>query len=165
MNDCEIQVDLRGFIKSKINGNSHTLETALNELIHNSIASNAEDIFILHNNYINPIVVDNGDGMDKNNLDKLKKFYDYSKRKIGEIGTYNIGLKEALLKIGGKWIILSKKSNTDDIVYCDFNSLAFTTFANGGEYQNCIDSGYCNKPRQKNFENIFDKNDLINKKK
>ena len=85
--------------------NSHTLETALNELIHNSIASNAEDIFILHNNYINPIVVDNGDGMDKNNMDKLKNFYDSSKRKIGEIGTYNIGLKEALLKIGGKWII------------------------------------------------------------
>ena len=165
MNDCEIQVDLRGFIKSKINGNSHTLETALNELIHNSIASNAEDIFILHNNYINPIVVDNGDGMDKNNMDKLKKFYDSSKRKIGEIGTYNIGLKEALLKIGGKWIInISKKSNTDDIVYCDFNSLAFTTFENGGEYQNCIDSGYCNKPRQKIFENILDELGLINKK-
>ena len=54
-------------------------------------------------------------------MSKLKKFYDSSKRKIGEIGTYNIGLKEALLKIGGKWIILSKKSNTDDIVYCDFN--------------------------------------------
>ena len=165
MNDCEIQVDLRGFIKSKINGNSHTLETALNELIHNSIASNAEDIFILHNNYINPIIVDNGDGMDKNNMDKLKKFYDSSKRTIGEIGTYNIGLKEALLKIGGKWIILSKKSNTDDIVYCDFNSVAFNNFANGSEYQNCIDSGYCNKPRQKIFENILDELGLINKKK
>ena len=33
-------------------------------------------------------------------MDKLKKLYDSSKRKIGEIGTYNIGLK-ALLKIGG----------------------------------------------------------------
>ena len=165
MNDCEIQVDLRGFIKSKINGNSHTLETALNELIHNSIASNADDIFILHNNYVNPIIVDNGNGMDKNNMDKLKKFYDSSKRKSGEIGTYNIGLKEALLKIGGKWIILSKKSNTDDIVYCDFNSVDFTTFANGGEYQNCIDSGYCNKPRQQIFENILDELGLINKKK
>ena len=165
MTDCEIQVDLRGFIKSKINGNSHTLETALNELIHNSIASNAEDIFILHNNYINPIIVDNGNGMDKTNMDKLKKFYDSSKRKSGEIGTYNIGLKEALLKIGGKWIILSKKSNTDDIVYCDFNSIAFTNFANGGEYQNCIDSGFINKSRQKIFENILDELGLINKKK
>ena len=65
MTECEIQVDYRGFIKSKINGNSHTLETALNELIHNSISSNAEDIYILHNNYINPIVVDNGNGMIK----------------------------------------------------------------------------------------------------
>ena len=34
MSNCELNIDERGFIKSKINGNSHTIETALNELIH-----------------------------------------------------------------------------------------------------------------------------------
>ena len=47
--DTDIQIDYRGFIKSKITGNSHTLDTALSELIHNSISAKASDIFILHN--------------------------------------------------------------------------------------------------------------------
>ena len=163
--DTDIQIDYRGFIKSKITGNSHTLDTALSELIHNSISAKASDIFILHNDFNKPIIIDNGTGMNKDNMDKLKKFYDSSKREIGDIGTYNIGLKEALLKIGGRWIILSKTKNTEDIVYCDFNSDNLTKFAYGEPYINCIDSGFCNKLYEKLFINILDEIGLINKNK
>jgi len=165
MSNCELNIDERGFIKSKINGNSHTIETALNELIHNSITSNADDIYILHNNYCNPIIIDNGCGMDKITIEKLKKFYDCSKRVSGQIGTYNIGLKDALLKLGGKWIILSKMENSEDSVYCDFNSDNLEDFANGNEYIDCIDSGFCNRKRENLFINILDELGLINKKK
>lgn len=165
MSEYELQIDIRGFIKSKITGNSHTNTTALCELIHNSIAAEAKDIYILHNKYNNPIIVDNGSGMDKHNMDKLKKFYDSSERVEGSIGTYNIGLKEALLKFGGKWIILSKKTNTEDVVYCEFNCNNLKKFAYGGEFIDCIDSGFTNKKRQNIFINILDELGLINKNK
>ena len=165
MSECELQIDIRGFIKSKINGNYHTYETGLSELIHNSIAAEAKDIFILNNNYNNPIIVDNGYGMDKHGMDKLKKFYDSSIRTPGTIGTYNIGLKEALLKFGGKWIILSKKTNTEDIVYCEFNCNNLEKFANGGDFIDCIESGFTNRSREKIFTNILDELGLINKNK
>tara|TARA_Y100000768_G_scaffold388661_1_gene385974 strand:- start:7162 stop:9003 length:1842 start_codon:yes stop_codon:yes gene_type:complete len=165
MSECELQIDIRGFIKSKINGNSHTYETGLSELIHNSIAAKATDIFILNNNYNNPIIVDNGYGMDKHSMDKLKKFYDSNIRTLGTIGTYNIGLKEALLKFGGKWIILSKKTNTEDIVYCEFNCNNLEKFANGEDFIDCIDSGFTNRTREKIFINILDELGLINKNK
>ena len=51
----------------------YTLETALNELIHNSIAVMLK-IFLFYIIIILIIIVDNGNGMDKNNMDKLKKF-------------------------------------------------------------------------------------------
>lgn len=165
MANCELNIDIRGFIKSKITGNSHTYETALNEFIHNSISAEANNIFILHNHYNNPIIVDDGTGMDKQNMDKLKKFYDSSKRVEGTIGTYNIGLKEAMLKFGGKWIILSKKKKTDDIVYCEFNADNLEKFAYGGEFIDCIDSGFTNKTRETIFINILDELGLINKNK
>lgn len=165
MANCELNIDIRGFIKSKITGNTHTNETALNEFIHNSISAEANNIFILHNHYNNPIIVDDGTGMDKQNMDKLKKFYDSSKRVEGTIGTYNIGLKEAMLKFGGKWIILSKKKKTDDIVYCEFNADNLEKFAYGGEFIDCIDSGFTNKTRETIFINILDELGLINKNK
>jgi len=165
MSDCELYIDIRGFIKSKLTGNSHTYETALCEIIHNSISAKANNIYILHNQYNNPIIVDDGLGMDKLNIDKLKKFYDSSKRIEGTIGTYNIGLKEAMLKFGGKWIILSKKKNIEDIVYCEFNGDNLEKFAYGGEYIDCIDSGFTNKARENIFINILDELGLINKNK
>ena len=48
MSDCELHIDIRGFIKSKLTGNSHTYETALSEFIHNSISAQANNIYILH---------------------------------------------------------------------------------------------------------------------
>jgi len=158
----ELQIDIRGFIKSKIKGNSHTYESALSELIHNSIEAKSKNIYILHNQYNNPIIVDDGVGMDKINIEKLKKFYDSSERLPGTIGTYNIGLKEALLKFGGNWIILSKKSNTEDIVYCEFNCNNLDNFSNGGDFQGCIDSGFANRKRENIFTNILHELGLIN---
>lgn len=157
----DINIDSRGFIKSRINGNSHTYETALSELIHNSLAAKATNIYMLNDNYTKPIIVDNGIGMDKTDIEKLKKFYDSSFRTTGDIGTFNIGLKEAFLKFGGKWIILSKKKNKEDMVYCEFNCDNLKEYAYGGIYKNCIDSGFCNKKREKIFINILKELDLI----
>ena len=45
---CDFNIDKRGFIKSLLDGNSHTLDTALMELIHNSIDAKANDIYIYY---------------------------------------------------------------------------------------------------------------------
>ena len=165
MVDCDIQIDVRGFIKSKFKGNSHSYESALSELIHNSIEAKAKNIYILHNQYSNPIIVDDGTGMDKLNIEKLKKFYDSSKRVAGTIGNYNIGLKEAILKFGGKWIILSKKTNSVDIVYCEFNCNNLQKYIDGDDFTNCIDSGYVNRSKETIFKRILDELGLINMNK
>ena len=138
----DFDLDLRGFLKSKIDATSHNVESSLSELIHNSLDADARDIFILHNNYKNPLIIDNGSGMNKDNIDTLKKFYDSRQRTKNTIGAFNIGLKDCLLNLSKKWYILSKKSETDELVYCTFDSIKLKKYAYGGSYDNCIDSGY-----------------------
>lgn len=159
----DFDLDLRGFLKSKIDATSHNVESSLSELIHNSLDVNARDIFILHNNYKNPLIIDNGSGMNKDNIDTLKKFYDSRQRTKNTIGAFNIGLKDCLLNLSGKWHIISKKTETDDLVYCNFDSIKLKKYAYGGEYDNCIYSGYASPTHTKLYKNIIDKLGLINK--
>ena len=58
-----------------------------------------------------------------------------------------------------------KKKNIEDIVYCEFNGDNLEKFAYGGEYIDCIDSGFTNKARENIFINILDELGLINKNK
>ena len=87
-------------LKNKIKNRytSHK-ESSLSELIHNSLDADAKDIFILHNDYKNPLIIDNGCGMNKDNIDTLKKFYDSRQRTKNTIGAFNIGLKDCLLNL------------------------------------------------------------------
>jgi len=158
----DFDLDLRGFLKSKIDATSHNVESSLSELIHNSLDADARDIFILHNDYKNPLIIDNGSGMNKDNIDTLKKFYDSRQRTKNTIGSFNIGLKDCLLNLSGKWHIISKKSETEELVYCDFDSIKLKKYAYGGSYNNCIDSGYASPKHTKLYKNILDKLGLIN---
>ena len=54
---------------------------------------------------------------------------------------------------------MDKKSNTDDIVYCDFNSIVFTLLRMVENIKILI---WIYKFRQKIFENILDELGLIN---
>ena len=159
----DFDLDLRGFLKSKIDATSHNVESSLSELIHNSLDADAKDIFILHNDYKNPLIIDNGCGMNKDNIDTLKKFYDSRQRTKNTIGAFNIGLKDCLLNLSGKWYILSKKSETDELVYCTFDSIKLKKYAYGGNYDNCIDSGYASPKLTKLYKTILDNLGLINK--
>ena len=71
--DIGLLIDPKGFIKSHIDGNSsHTFVTSMEELIHNSIDADAKNIYILKNKNGIPIIIDNGNGMDEDDIENLK---------------------------------------------------------------------------------------------
>ena len=72
LSDFGIHIDTKGFLKAHIDGNSgHTFSSSVEELIHNSIDAEANNIYILKDKYGSLIIVDDGIGMDNNNIKNL----------------------------------------------------------------------------------------------
>ena len=115
LSDFGIHIDTKGFLKAHIDGNSgHTFSSSIEELIHNSIDAEANNIYILKDKYGSLIIVDDGIGMDNNNIKNLAVMHKHEATNKN-IGKYGIGLKDALFCLGKKWFILSKKNKKIDL--------------------------------------------------
>ena len=84
----------------------YSLETALADLMDNSISAHADKIEILIKMDEEPFTLflaDNGDGMDKVSLKKNMQFPSKSpeeSRNIGDLGRFGLGLKTASFGFG-----------------------------------------------------------------
>lgn len=95
----------------------YTLETALADLIDNSIAAKASEVHIhfsfdLHNSYIS--IVDNGFGMNEDELKNamvLGSFDPLLTRKQEDLGRFGLGLKTASFSQASKLTVVSKQTN------------------------------------------------------
>lgn len=100
----------------------YNLETALADLVDNSISANANRIEVLTSIEKKPFTLylaDNGDGMDKDSLYKnmrLPSDLVEHERKSGDLGRFGLGLKTASFSQTRCFTVLSRKRN--DIEYC-----------------------------------------------
>ena len=116
-----IHIDTRGFINSHIDGNSgHTFISSVEELIHNSIDANSKNIYILRDKYGSLIIVDDGEGMNAQEMQNMAIIHKHGKEK-NTIGKYGVGMKDALFCLGKKWYVLSKKMKKKDLECAIFN--------------------------------------------
>ncbi len=105
-------------IMDVLGSSGYTLETAIADIIDNSIGARATEIslsFDINNNEEDAIVVeDNGTGMS---LDSMKEaaILAYTsqneERKDGDLGRYSLGLKSASRSFCNKLILISKQKN------------------------------------------------------
>ena len=100
----------------------YSLETALADLIDNSISANANKIEILtdvsNRECLKMFIVDNGDGMSEKDLIKNLKFPSSSveeKRKETDLGRFGLGLKTASFSQTRKFTVISR--NKDEIYH------------------------------------------------
>lgn len=95
----------------------YSLETAIADIIDNSISANATEIniyihFDFDNSYI--AIIDNGIGMNEETLRnamKLGSFDPLGTRKINDLGRFGLGLKTASFSQASKLIVASKQNN------------------------------------------------------
>lgn len=95
----------------------YSLETALADLIDNSISANSDKIEILtdfsDSNQINLFITDNGDGMSSSELTASMKFPSSSvdhKREKSDLGRFGLGLKTASFSQTRRFTVISKKN-------------------------------------------------------
>lgn len=94
----------------------YSLETALADIIDNSITANADTVsiyanFNLNNSYI--AIIDNGDGMDEAALNaamQLGSFDPLMSRKKTDLGRFGLGLKTASFSQADKLTVISKQN-------------------------------------------------------
>lgn len=93
----------------------YSLETAIADIIDNSIAANASKVdisfFPLHGAYIS--ILDNGNGMDSNELTKAMQYGSQNpldKRKNSDMGRFGLGLKTASLSQCRVLTVATKKN-------------------------------------------------------
>ncbi|MFA5501851.1 MAG: ATP-binding protein [Sulfurovaceae bacterium] len=97
----------------------YSLETAIADIIDNSIAANATEIQIIahfdtHESYL--AVIDNGEGMDESTLNKAMQLGSLDpvlSRNKGDLGRFGLGLKTASFSQAGKLIVVSRKNQKD----------------------------------------------------
>lgn len=97
----------------------YTLETALADVIDNSVAANASCISVQYRwNSGEPwlAIIDNGSGMDSEKLEEAMRFGGQSSpatlRSANDLGRFGLGLKTASLS-QCKWLIVISKQNTN----------------------------------------------------
>lgn len=110
----DVNPDPEYLIKS-IAEQGYTLETALADLIDNSISANANRVEVLTNfsdsSELKLYISDNGDGMNSLDLAKNMKFPSSSvdnKRKKSDLGRFGLGLKTASFSQTRKFTVISR---------------------------------------------------------
>jgi len=103
------------FLIKSIAEQGYSLETALADLIDNSISANADRIEILTDTETTPFelyLADNGSGMDYDSLKKNMQFPSQSPedyRETEDLGRFGLGLKTASFSQTRKFTVLSRK--------------------------------------------------------
>lgn len=108
------------FLIKSIAEQGYNLETAVADLIDNSITANANRIEILTDTTSTPFklyLADNGDGMDYDNLLKNMRFPSQSPeqiRALGDLGRFGLGLKTASFSQTRKFTVISRKKGSEE---------------------------------------------------
>lgn len=108
------------FLIKSIAEQGYSLETALADLMDNSITANATRIEVLTKIDSEPFILflsDNGDGMDKASLKKNMQFPSKSPeetRELGDLGRFGLGLKTASFSQTRIFTVLSRKRGSDN---------------------------------------------------
>ena len=108
------------FLIKSIAEQGYSFETALADLMDNSITANASRIEVLTKIDSEPFLLflsDNGDGMDKVSLKKNMQFPSKSpeeSRDISDLGRFGLGLKTASFSQTRKFTVLSRKKGSKD---------------------------------------------------
>ena len=94
----------------------YSFETAIADLVDNSISANANNIEILLSPNFNPylIIFDNGCSMTKNELEEALRYgarNPLEKRENTDLGRFGLGMKSASLSQCRKLIVVSKKNS------------------------------------------------------
>jgi hypothetical protein len=123
-------------------GRNHSLETALADLVDNSIDAGASDVLIRlvrHNGVLRRLyVVDNGRGMDDTLIDAAMTLGGDREYRTGDLGHFGIGLKAASFSqassltvmsraggahaVGRRWHLVDRRDFHCDIVDKDFTA-------------------------------------------
>lgn len=96
----------------------YTLETALADLLDNSISANAQNIEIMSTNLENKLkvfITDNGEGMSEFDLSSNMMFPSKSvdsSRSVTDLGRFGLGMKTASFSQTRKFTVLSRKKGT-----------------------------------------------------
>ena len=107
------------FLIKSIAEQGYSLETALADLMDNSITANATRIEVLTKIDTEPFMLflsDNGDGMDKTSLKKNMQFPSKSPeetRELSDLGRFGLGLKTASFSQTRIFTVLSRKRGSD----------------------------------------------------
>ncbi len=107
------------YLIKSISEQGYSLETALADLIDNSISADATKVEILINTDDEPFTLylaDNGMGMDEETLKSSMRFPSNSpdgKRDILDLGRFGLGMKTASFSQTRKFTVLSRKEGSD----------------------------------------------------
>jgi len=107
------------FLIKSISEQGYSLETALADLMDNSVTANATRIEVLTKVDSEPFILfiaDNGDGMDEASLKKNMQFPSKSledTRDISDLGRFGLGLKTASFSQTRIFTVLSRKKGSD----------------------------------------------------
>lgn len=93
----------------------YSFESAIADLIDNSISANSKDIQIFMNPIEDPylIIFDDGDGMDEYEIEEAMRYGSKNpleKRSENDLGRFGLGLKSASLSQCRKLVVVSKKN-------------------------------------------------------
>ncbi|NRS87835.1 hypothetical protein HNQ02_000745 [Flavobacterium sp. 7E] len=131
------------FLIKSIAEQGYSLETALADLMDNSITANATRVEVLTKIDTEPFILflsDNGDGMDKDELKRNMCFPSKSPeelRAIGDLGRFGLGLKTASFSQTRKFTVISRKEGDTEFhgLTWDVNHLK-----NSGKWEMIINS-------------------------
>ena len=118
MNYEDVTPNPEYLIKS-ISEQGYSLETALADLIDNSVSANADKVEILINTDNEPFILflsDNGNGMDEERLKESMRFPSNSpdiERTFSDLGRFGLGMKTASFSQTRKFTVLSRKKGSE----------------------------------------------------
>lgn len=122
----EILVPFAPVLMESTRSIGYTFESALADVIDNSISSKSQNIRILFDSLSDPIlsIVDDGIGMNENELIQAMRYGSKSsldKRSSDDLGRFGLGLKTASLSQCRKLTVISKRKNKISAVCWDLD--------------------------------------------